>query len=174
MKETNQRVASLEHDPRHPRLAIEADGPADKQTRERTEGAAKAVQAMYGDSFSAKRIQDGPKSSTTIGEKVKPPVLPCRDDVLVKNGAAAPNSCLSLLEMRTATAASGLLPTGETSTATMTTFDHSTLWFFLPEETNSRTSTLYTPDTTTVSTCVLPPPAGGSLKQSRGKVGCSI
>ena len=40
---TSQRAASLEHDARQPRLAMEADGPANTNTRERTEGAAKAV-----------------------------------------------------------------------------------------------------------------------------------
>ena len=53
MRLRSQRLASLEHDARQPRLAMEADGPADTKTRERTEGAATAVQAMHGDSFSA-------------------------------------------------------------------------------------------------------------------------
>ena len=34
---TSQRAASLEHDARQPRLAMEADGPANTKTRERTE-----------------------------------------------------------------------------------------------------------------------------------------
>ena len=54
MRETNQRVASLEHDARQPRLTVEAGGPADKKTRERTEGAGKVVQAMHGDVISEK------------------------------------------------------------------------------------------------------------------------
>ena len=62
-RRADQRVASLELDAPQPRLAMEADGPTYTKTRERTEGAAKAIQAMHGDSFSAKRIQDGPKSS---------------------------------------------------------------------------------------------------------------
>ena len=56
--------------------------PTNEKTRERTEGAAKAVQAMRGDSFSAKRVQDGPKISTTFGVKAESPALPCRDDRL--------------------------------------------------------------------------------------------
>ena len=40
---TSQPAASLEHDARQPRLAMEADGPANTKTRERTEGATKAV-----------------------------------------------------------------------------------------------------------------------------------
>ena len=43
----------------------------------------------------------------------EPPALPCRDDVLVENGAAAPKSCLPSLELRSPTAAGDLLPTGE-------------------------------------------------------------
>ena len=97
-----QHLASVEQDARQPRLAMEVDGPADTKTRERTEGAATAVQAMHGDSFSASRVDLGPKTnSTSFGVNVEPPALPCRDDVVVENGAAAPKSCLSPLEMRT-------------------------------------------------------------------------
>ena len=81
--------------------------------------------------------------STSFGnDYTGPPALPCsREDALVDNGAAAPKSCFSPLEMRSPTATGGLLPTGETSTATKTTFDHPTFWFCLTEETNLRTST---------------------------------
>ena len=47
-----QRSASLEQDAQQPRLAIEADVPSDTETRERTEGAAAAVQVKHGDSCS--------------------------------------------------------------------------------------------------------------------------
>ena len=60
MRGTNRRVASLEQDARQPRLAIKADGPSDTKTRECTEGAAKAVQAMHGSSFSANRVDPDP------------------------------------------------------------------------------------------------------------------
>ena len=53
MRLKSERLASLQHDARQPRLAIEADGLADTRTRERTEGVATAVQAMHADSFSA-------------------------------------------------------------------------------------------------------------------------
>ena len=46
----DQHVTSLEHGARQPRLAMEADGPANTKTRERAEGAATATQAMRGDS----------------------------------------------------------------------------------------------------------------------------
>ena len=94
MRGTRQRLAGLAQDARQPRLAMEADGPSDTKTRERTEGAAKAVQAMHGDSFSANRVDPDPICSTSFGVKVEPPALPCRDDVVVENGAAAPKSCL--------------------------------------------------------------------------------
>ena len=51
-----QHLARLEQDARQPLLAMEADGPTNTKTRERTEGATKAVQAMHGDSFSASRV----------------------------------------------------------------------------------------------------------------------
>ena len=79
---TSQRAASLEHDARQPRLAMEADGPANFKTRERTEGATTAVQAMRGDSFSACRVEPGPKiNSISFGMMAGPPALPCKDDV---------------------------------------------------------------------------------------------
>ena len=86
-KWANHRLASLEQDGRQPRLAMAADVPADKETRERTEGAATAVQAMHGDSFCANRIDHDPMYSTSFGVKAEPPDLPRRDDVLVENGA---------------------------------------------------------------------------------------
>ena len=137
-------LASLEQDARQPRLAMEADGPADTKTRERTESAATAVQAMHGDSCSANRVDPDPMCSTSFGDDCTgPPTLPCsREDGLVDNGAAAPKSCLSLLEMRSPTAAGGLLPTGETSTATRTTFDYSTLWFCQTEAAHSRRTSI--------------------------------
>ena len=42
----DQRIASLEQDVQQPRQTKEADGSADTKTRERTEGAATAVEAM--------------------------------------------------------------------------------------------------------------------------------
>ena len=61
MRKMDQHVTRLEHEARQPRLAMEADGPADTtKTRERPEGAATAVQAMRGDGFSARRVEPGP------------------------------------------------------------------------------------------------------------------
>ena len=98
LRSMDQRSAGLEQDAGQPRLAMKADGQADTKTRERTEGVAKSVQAMHGGSFSANRVQAGPKTtSTSFGVKTEPHALPCRDDVSVENGAAAPKSCLSPL-----------------------------------------------------------------------------
>ena len=50
----DQRLTRLEHGARQPRLAMEADGHANAKTQKRTEGTATTVQAMGGDSFSAR------------------------------------------------------------------------------------------------------------------------
>ena len=141
----DQRLTRLEHDAQQPRLAMEADGPANTKTRESTEGAATAVQAMHGNSFSACRVDPGPKSnSTSFGMKAEPPALPYRDDVVVESGNAAPKSCLPPLEIRTTTAAGGLLPIGKTSTVTETTSNEPFLQFYPTEKANcKKTSTPY-------------------------------
>ena len=132
-----QRVASLEHGARQPRFAMEADGPTDTKTRERTEGAAIVVQAMRGDSCTtAQKVQDGPMDSTSFGVKIEPPALPCRDDVVVESGEAASKSCLPSLEMRSSTAAGGLVPTGEASEAKETNFNQPPLRLCSTEETD--------------------------------------
>ena len=134
----DQRVARLEHDAWQPPLAMEADGPADTKTRECTEGAAKAVQAEHGDSCSAQRVQDGPKTSTCFGMMAEHSDLPCRNDVVVENGAAAPKSCLPPLEMHSPRAAGGLLPTREASIATITTYNQPPLRLYSTKETSSK------------------------------------
>ena len=141
---TSQRAASLEHDARQPRLAIEVDGPVNTKTRKRTEGAATAVQAMHGDSCTAQKVQDGPKTSTSFGMKAETPALLCRDDVTVESGDAALKSCLTSLEMRSPTAADGLLPTDKTSTATKITFNKPSFRFHSTEETNPKEKKLGT------------------------------
>ena len=135
-------VASLEPDALQPRLAIVADGQANTNICERTEGAVKAVQTKHGDSCIAQRVQDEPETSTCFGVMAEPPDLPCREDVLVENGAAAPKSCLPSLEMRTTTAAGGLPSTSEISTATKTTFNKSHLRLSSTEEMNSKETNL--------------------------------
>ena len=120
---------------------MEADGPPNTTTRKRMEGAATAAQAMRGNGFSARRVEPDPNTdSTSFGVKAEPPTLPCRDDVVVESGDAVPKSCLPSLEMRSLTAAGGLVPTGEASTATETNFNQSSLRFHLTEETDSEAS----------------------------------
>ena len=114
-----QLAACLEQDTRQPRLAVEADRPVNTRTRERTEGAATAEQAMHGDSCTtAQKVQDGQKTSISFGVSAEFSDLSCREDVLVEDGATSPESCLPSLEMRSSTVAGGLVPTDETSTAT--------------------------------------------------------
>ena len=136
----NQHVTSLEHGARQPRLAMEADGQANTKTRERTMGAAIAVQAMPADGFSARRVEPGPNTnSTSFGVKAEPPALPCRDDVVVESGNAASESCLPSFDMRSSTAAGGLVPTSEVSTALETTSNEPLLRFYETEEMNPET-----------------------------------
>ena len=137
MGKMDDHVTRLEHGARQPRLAMEADGQANTKTRERTEGAATVVQVMRGDGFSASRVEPGPNTnSTSFGVKAVPPALPCRDDIVVESGDAASESCLPSLEMRSSTAAGGLVPTGEASTASKTTSNEPLLRFYETEEMN--------------------------------------
>ena len=131
MKKMDEHVTRLEHGARQPRLAMEADGqPNTRKTRERTEGSATVVQAMRGDCFSARRVKPGQTTnSTSLGVKAEPPALPCRDDSVVECGPAASESCLPSMEMRSSTAAGGLVPTGEASTASETTLNERSLRF---------------------------------------------
>ena len=158
---------------------MEADGLANTKTLECTDGTATAVQAMYGDSCTARKVQDGPKTSTSFGGKAEPPDLLCRENVLVENGAASPKSCLPSLEMRSPTAVGGLLPTREVSTATKTTYNKTPLRLYATEETNPKPKKeglqFYPTDAIAgFGNCLLPPPAGESIKQNPGKIGRSI
>ena len=136
MRRLEQHLLSQEQDARQPRLVMEeADGHANTRPRERTNCAAIAVQAMRGDSCTTEqKVQDGPKTSIAFGVEAEPTDLPCRGDVSVEEGATSPESCLSSLEMRSPTAAGGLIPTGEASTATRTTSDEPLLRFYATEE----------------------------------------
>ena len=138
MRKMDQHVRRLENEARQPRLAMEADGPADTtKTRERTKGAATAVQAIRGDGFSSRRVEPGPtNNSTSFGVKAEPSALPCRDDVVVDSGPAASESCLPSMEMRSSTAAGGLVPTVEASTASENTLNEPPLRLCPTEETD--------------------------------------
>ena len=145
MRATEQRSASLEQDARQPRLAMKADVTIYTKTRKRTEGAAAAERVVREDNSSAE-VDPNPICLASIGEDYTgPPAHPCtRDNALVDNGAAAPKPCLSPVEMRTLTAAGGLLSASKASTATRIAYCQPRLWFCPTEETNSeRTSFQY-------------------------------
>ena len=135
----DQRLTRPEYDARQPLLAMEADGPVKTKTRERTENAATAVQAMYGDSCSANQFDLDLMCCTSFGDDCAVPPAPTYswENALVDNGAAAPKSCLPSGEMRSPTAAGGLLPTGKASIATKTPFNKPPLRLYSTEETNS-------------------------------------
>ena len=83
MRVMDQHVTSLEQDARQQRFAMETDGPANTKTRERTEGAATAVQAMRGDSCSADLVDPDPMCSTNSGDDCTgPPAPPCSGRML--------------------------------------------------------------------------------------------
>ena len=62
---------------------------------------------------------------------------------MVESGAAASESCLPSLEMRSSTAAGGLVSTGEASTAKEINFIQPPLWFCSTEETNLEANNLW-------------------------------
>ena len=137
-KMSKKRLPSLERGARsHVLPSWRQTGTKTPRLASRPEGAATAVKVMRGDSFSARRVEPHPNTnSTSLGVKAEPPALPCRDDVVVESGDAAPELCLPSLEMRSPTAAGGLIPTGEASTARRTTSNEPLLRFYATEETN--------------------------------------
>ena len=147
MRATDQRLASLEQDAQWPCLAMGADVQADQKTRERTEGTATtAVQAKHGESCSANRVGSDPMCSISFGDdSIGPRGLSySRDNALVGNGAAAPKSCFSPVEICSPTASGGLLLADKASTTTRITFYEPRLRSCPTEETNSDgTSTEY-------------------------------
>ena len=138
-------LAGHEQDARQPCLAIEADVPSDTKTHKRMEDAI-AVQAKHEGSCSASQVDPNPMCLTNYGDDfTRSPTLPCsRNNALVDNGVATPKSCLSPVEMRTLTAASGVLPAGKASTTTRITYHQPGRWFCATKDTNSkRTSIQY-------------------------------
>ena len=98
---------------------------------------------MHGDSCSADRVDPDSICSISSGCDCTGPPTPLYsgENALVDNRAAAPKSCLPPLEMRSPTVAGGLLPTGEVSTATRTTFNQPpALRFYLTKEMDSKTN----------------------------------
>ena len=121
---------------------MEVDVKSDSTTRKRTEDAA-ADQVICGDNFSA-QVDPNPMCLTSFHDEFTEPLaLPCRDDALVDKGAVVPKPCLSPVEMRTVTAAGGLLPASTALSATRVNFHQPPLWFYPIKEINLRTSVQY-------------------------------
>ena len=139
MRATKQRLVGLEQGARQPRLAMGADVPLDTKTRNRMEDIA-ADRVIREDSSSVNRGDPDHMCLTSFGDDfTEPPAFPCsRDDAVVDNGAAAPNLCLSPAEMRTRTAADGLLPAGIASTTMRTIFPRPLFSWSLVVETKKR------------------------------------
>ena len=140
MKETNQRLAGLEHEARQQCLAMEADATPGTKARKRTEDAV-ADRAKHGDINSSARVDHDPMCLTSFsGNSTEPTILPCRYDAVVDKGTEAPKPCLSPFEIRTLTAAGGLLPARTASTAMRAIFPRPLFSLSLGEETEKRTS----------------------------------
>ena len=119
---------------------MEADVKPDTKTHKRTKDAA-ADRARYLDESSYARVHPDPMYLASFDDdSTEPPVLPCRDDALVDEGAEASKQCLLPVKMRTLTANGGLLPTGIASTTMMTTFLWPLLSWNLGHETDKSTS----------------------------------
>ena len=107
---TNQRLAGLEHEARQPRLAKETDVEPDTKTRKRTENAA-AHRAKHGNRSSSARVDHDLMRLTSLADDSTEPPAPEKSigNTLVDEGAEVPKPCLSPVEMRTPTAAGGLI-----------------------------------------------------------------
>ena len=116
MRATNQRLVDLQHEAQQPRLVTEEDVQPNIKIRKRTEDAG-ADRVKNGD-ISFARVDDSLTSLTSFDMLAeRPALLMFRDDVLVDKVTEAPKPCLPPVEMRTPTAADGLLPAGTTYTA---------------------------------------------------------
>ena len=74
----------------------------------------------------------------------RPPALPCRDDSVVECGSATSELRFPSMEMRSSTAAGGLVPTGDASKASETTLNEPPLRFCLTEETDLKAKNSWT------------------------------
>ena len=131
MRVMGPHVTSLEQDAWQPRLAMKADGPANTKTRERRRALLRQYKRCMGMAvLPAGLIPTRCVLPASGGDCTVPPAPLCLgENALVDTRTAAPKSCLPSLEIRSPTAAGDLLPTGETSTATRTTFNKPSLRF---------------------------------------------
>ena len=96
---------------------------------------------ISGDSSSAQVDINQIRLASFDDDSTGPPAFPCsRDGALVDEGTAAPKPCLPPAEMRTPTAAGGLLPAGTASRAMKTFFSRPTPSSTLGEEAREITS----------------------------------
>ena len=72
----DQRFTRLVHDAQQQRFAMATDRPANTKTRERTEGAATAVQAKHGNSCPTDRVDPDTMCSTSFGDDCTGPPAP--------------------------------------------------------------------------------------------------
>ena len=139
-KNTNQRLARLEHEARQSHLATEANVEPDTKTRKHTEGASAADRVKNGESSSA-RLDDGLTTLTNFGMIAKPPAPEKYiSDALVNKGAETPKPHLPLRKVGIlSSAAGGLLSAGTASTATRTIFQRRRFSWSLDEATKEIT-----------------------------------
>ena len=95
---------------------------------------------------------------------------------MVESGAAASESCLPSLEMRSPTTAGGLVPTGEASKTAETNYNQPPLRLCSTEErdhleANCKNTSISSAASSRRGTCLLLRIAGGSLTQNPGKIG---
>ena len=135
LKVTNKRLVGLEYKAWQPRLAPEADVEPDTKARKRTEDAA-ADRAKHGDRSSSFRVDHDPMCMINFGDDSTEPPAPKKSvgDALVDEGAEALKPCLLPVEMRTPTAAGGLLLTDTASAAMRTIFPQPFFSWSLGEE----------------------------------------
>ena len=141
-REPRQHSASLEHDyVRQSRLAMKADVKLDKKTCKRTEGAAAAERVMIRDKSSAQVDTDPIRLTIFDNDNARPPAFVVQwMTPWLDHGTALTKSCLSHAEMRTGTAAGGLLSADTASTARRAIFSRPLPSWILGEEANERTS----------------------------------
>ena len=142
MRATDQRPADAEHDARQT-TSRHGDRRKTRYQDSQVYGRRCSRSRKTGDNSSA-QVDPDPRCLISFGDDSAEPLpLPCRDDVLVDKGVAAPKPCISAVEMHTLTATGGLLPAGTASSATRTNSHQPPLWFCTTEEIDLRTSIQY-------------------------------
>ena len=108
-------------------------------TQERTEGA--AVDDQKSGDISSARVDDNPTTLTSFGNLPKPPALTeFIHNALVDEGAEAPKSCVSTVEMRTSKPTAGLLFASSASTMLRAVFPPPPFSWSFCEKTEKRNS----------------------------------